>query len=89
MQLELKLKAMTWWTRVTLSFVGICVVDAYFVFKSSECNESIRHRDFYFELAYQRIDSDFDSVGLRGGKMIATVGVVYNEGELTSGVDII
>jgi hypothetical protein len=78
----------TWWKRVNLSIVGMCVVNAYLVFKSVACNESVTQRDFYIELSHQLIDNVFDSVGLRGRQMFATESVVYNEGELTSGVDI-
>jgi hypothetical protein len=73
---------------VNLSVVGMCVVDAYIVFKSVARNESITQRDFYIELPHQLIDNVFDSLGLRGRQTIATESVVYNEGELTSGVDI-
>jgi Transposase IS4 len=32
LQLEHMVKTMTWWKRVNLSILGMCVVDAYFVF---------------------------------------------------------
>jgi hypothetical protein len=51
LQLEHKVKSLTWWKRVNLSVVGMCVVDAYLVFKSVAPNESITQRDFYIELA--------------------------------------
>jgi hypothetical protein len=87
LQLERKVKTMPSWRRVNLFILGMCVVDAYLVFKSAACNESITQRDFYLELAHQLIGNVFDSVGLRALQVIATERIVSNEGELTSGVD--
>jgi hypothetical protein len=87
LQLEHNEKSLTGWRQVNL-VVGMCVVDAYLVFKSASPNESITQRYFYIELAHQLTDNVFDTVGLRGRQTIATESVEYNEGELTSGVDI-
>jgi hypothetical protein len=88
LQLEHKVKTMTLSKRVNLSVLGMCVVDTYLVLRSVACNERITQRDFYIELAHQLIDNIFDSTGLRRRQTIATESVLYNEGELTSGVDI-
>jgi hypothetical protein len=88
LQLEYKVKSLTCWKRVNLFVVGMRVVDAYLVFKSVARNESITQRDFYIELPHRLIDNVFDSVGLCGRQMIATESAVYNDSELTSGVDV-
>jgi hypothetical protein len=56
LQLEHKAKTMRW-KRVNLPVFGMCVADAYLVFKSVACNESITQRDFYIELEHQLIDN--------------------------------
>jgi hypothetical protein len=48
LQLEHKVKTMTWSRRVNLSILEMCIVDAYLVFKSVACNKRITQR--YFEL---------------------------------------
>jgi hypothetical protein len=51
LKLERKVKSLMWWKRVNLSVVGMCVVDAFLVFKSVAPNESITQRHFYIELS--------------------------------------
>jgi hypothetical protein len=46
LQLEHKVKSLTWWKTINLSVVGICIGDAYLVFKSVARNESNTQRDF-------------------------------------------
>jgi hypothetical protein len=73
---------------VNHSVFGLWVVDADILSKSVACSESITQRNVKNKLAHKLINNVFDSVGPRGRQMIATESFVYNEGELTSGVDI-
>jgi hypothetical protein len=70
--LECKLRTMDWSMRVNTSLLGMCMVDAWYVY--SQCiksrgpsnaysTEEEKQKDFYSFLAEEFIDNNYNSVG--------------------------
>jgi hypothetical protein len=63
LQLEKKIKTIHWHRRVAISLFGICVVDAWLVYKAAQNRDQERQaqRSFYEQLAEELIENTFDT----------------------------
>lgn len=66
LQLEHKLVTHNWSMRVNLSFLGMCVFDAWILYSDARgATATLSQRQFYEDLASQLIANSFDTTGLR------------------------
>lgn len=66
LQLEHKLVTHDWSMRLNLSFLGMCVVDAWMLyFGARGATATLSQRQFYEDLASQLIANSFGTIGLR------------------------
>lgn len=66
LRLEHKLQTQDWSTRVNLTLLGFCVVDAWLLYAGAHGPVGrLEQSEFYVDLATQLIDNTYDAVGLR------------------------